>query len=143
MIVFFTWLGIALLAFGLYIFLLWEKNRKRSRFQAKLTILFLLFVLVPTVPLTFFIANLFTRSADLLIMPGIGDALNTSLETIRFQVEERGRTFFTVHPESNSWNTDNLREHSIRLAGTYHSDGDRIVLGRIIQNASASTPDYQ
>ncbi len=141
MIVFFTWLGIALLAFGLYIFLLWKKNRKRSRFQAKLTILFLLFVLVPTVPLTFFIANLFTRSADLLIMPGIGDALNTSLETIRFQVEERGRTFFTVHPEPNSWSTDNLQEHNISYAGAYHPVGNRIIADRSMQNPSTVIPN--
>jgi nitrogen fixation/metabolism regulation signal transduction histidine kinase len=135
-IVFFTWLGIALVSLGIYIFRLWKKNRKRSRFQAKLTILFLLFVLVPTVPLTFFLANLFTRSADLLIIPGIGDALNTSLETIRFQVEERGRTFFTQYPNPEVWKITHLQEQNICSAARYRSAGGSILSDITLVNSS-------
>ena len=83
----------------IYIIIIWRRNRDRSRFRAKLTILFLLFVFIPTVPLTFFIANLLTRSADILLIPGVGEALNTSLETIKIQIEEPGRIFLERYEE--------------------------------------------
>lgn len=143
MIVFFTWLGVALIVFGIYIFLLWKKNRKRSRFQAKLTVIFLLFVLVPTVPLTFFIANLFTQSADLLMMPGIGDALNQSIETIRTQVEERGRTFFNHHPDPGRWSAEQLRQEEIASADVFRISNNRVLPEITLINPSMHTVPHQ
>ena len=86
MTVFLIWIIIAIFVLGTYIYFLWRRNRFRSRFRIKLTILFLLFVLIPTVPLTFTIANLITQSADLLLIPGIGSALDTAIETIKIPV---------------------------------------------------------
>lgn len=119
MSIFLIWISFALLCIGLYILLLWMKNRHRSRFRLKLTIFFLLFVLVPTIPLTFFTANLLTQSADLLIIPGIGSALNISLETIRIQVEEKGKTFFREHADPGSWSREKIENRNLFLVGLY------------------------
>jgi nitrogen fixation/metabolism regulation signal transduction histidine kinase len=121
---FLAWM--ALLAAGLtaYSLLLWKKNRLGSRFQGKLTVLFLLFVLVPAVPLTLFTANLLTRSADMLLLPGIGEALDSSLSTIRLQLEDRGRRFLEANPDPDHWTAALLRKEGLYSAAVFHrSDG--------------------
>ncbi|HHS13834.1 MAG TPA: HAMP domain-containing protein [bacterium] len=91
MTLFWTGILIILLLPAFYMLLLRLKNRHWTRFRSRLTLLFLGFVLIPVIPLVFLSARLITQSADLLLMPGIGRALDTSLETLRMQMEDRGR----------------------------------------------------
>lgn len=127
MIVFLAWIGIAAFLLSIYIIIMWRRNRHRSRFRAKLTILFLLFVFIPTVPLTFFIANLLTRSADILLIPRVGDALNTSLETIKTQIEKRGIQFLQRYEKPADWSLDLLQKEDIHSIGLYRLEGDSVV----------------
>ena len=127
MSVFLVWIAVSALILIAYMSFLWRRARIQSRFRAKLTTIFLLFVLIPTIPLTFFIASLMTRSADLLLVPGIGEALNTSLETIKQQVEERGRRFLEEHKNPNGWSTELLEAEGIHAVGCYRLAGDSIV----------------
>ncbi|MCK4815401.1 hypothetical protein KA005_06500, partial [bacterium] len=140
MTIFLIWIGIAVLFFGLYIFLLWKRNHRRSRFQAKLTILFLLFVIIPTIPLTFFTANLITQSADVLLLPGIGEALKTSIETIRMQTEERGKVFLNKHSEPAKWTSSLLEKENIHFLGHYQLTGDSLTFNRILRHPESPIP---
>ena len=127
MTVYLIWIAVALVFLGMYHFFIWRRNRIRTRFRLKLTALFLLFVLIPTVPMTFIVANLITRGADLLLVPGIGEALNTSLETIKTQVEERGEAFLQSHDDYSDWSIELLEEEGIQAAGCYRLEGNRVV----------------
>ncbi len=127
MSVFSVWMGVAIVLLSACLLFLWKRGRNRSRFQAKLSIIFLLFVLIPTVPLTFFIASLLTHSVNYLLLPGIGGALDTSLETIRLQLEERGRLFLEQFDPSGNRTPDFLREEKIDFLGTYRFDHDSVI----------------
>ncbi len=120
---FFIWLGIAALLLFLFCLRLWIKNRRTARFQARLTILFLLFILTPAIPLVFLTATLLTQSAQLLFLPGIGEALETSLETVRIQLEEGGYRFLDSHPDAETWSPTLLESHKIACAGIAEWDG--------------------
>lgn len=100
--IFFIWLGGALIVLAGYLSLLWWRPRvlfKRTsawpagRFQVRLTIFFLLFALIPAVPLIFLVSSLYTGSMQLLLVPQIQESLQLGLDAIKFQLEERGRLF--------------------------------------------------
>jgi nitrogen fixation/metabolism regulation signal transduction histidine kinase len=138
--VFLIWIGITGLGLVLYSLALWKKNKKQSRFQAKLTILFLFFILMPTIPLTLFVADVLTQSADILLLPGIGKALETSLATIRDQVEEKGRLFFSEHPDPYVWDIHALRKKEIHMAGFYQLIRDSVSTVRVVHLPACSIP---
>lgn len=141
MTVFITWIGISALFLVLYTLFLWRRTRHRSRFQAKLTVFFLLFVFIPTVPLTFFAANLLTRSADVLLLPGIGEALETSLSTIRFQLERRGERFLEQHDDPAGWSPGLLEANGIEVLGCYRGLRDSLITVCEIQHPRVPLPD--
>jgi nitrogen fixation/metabolism regulation signal transduction histidine kinase len=122
-----AWLGTALVLLGFTLIYLFRKGKKRTRFQLKLTALFLLFVLVPFIPLTFFTANLLTRSADWLLLPGLDKTLDSSLETIRIQAEEKGRQFFKKYPDFSRWRQTFLKEKHFSFLGTFQFRQGQVV----------------
>lgn len=143
MTLFLVWIGITAAFLILYTAVLWSRHHRRGRFQAKLTVFFLLFVFIPTVPLTFFAANLLTRSAEVLLLPGIGTALETSLETIRIQAERCGEHFIEKYPERGQWENGLLRREGIQYIGLYEIVGDDEIPLRIVQpQASPLSPDW-
>jgi len=102
--IFFLWFAATLMLLAGYLSLLWWRPRflfkkdrpaaiKSGRFQARLTIFFLLFALLPTVPLIFLVSSLYTRSMEILLVPKIQESLLQGLDAIKFQLEERGRLF--------------------------------------------------
>lgn len=117
MSLFFIWLAVTCLIFFGFCLRVWIKNRHKARFQAKLTILFLAFILIPAIPLVFLSASLLTQSAELLLLPGVGNALETSLETIRSQLERRAEHFLTVNPDPESWDESLFDRESIAIGG--------------------------
>ena len=136
MTLFLVWIGIVAALLVLYVVILWAKHHRRGRFQAKLTVFFLLFVFIPTVPLTFFAANLLTRSAQVLLLPGIGSALETSLETIRIQAEQCGEQFLQKYTEDDAWNRDLLRRESILYVGLFRITPEGAQPLRVIRSPS-------
>ncbi len=114
MTVFLFWTGLLVLSISIYLFLLWRKQRK-TPFRIKLTILFLSFVLLPTIPLLFINAQLVTQSARVLLMPGYEEALTQSLESIRTLSEDRGRIFLKTHPNPSEWLQTDLKTNDISL----------------------------
>jgi nitrogen fixation/metabolism regulation signal transduction histidine kinase len=102
--IFFLWFAGTLILLVGYLSLLWWRPRflfkidksspiQSGRFQARLTILFLLFTLVPAVPLIFLVSSLYTGSMEILLVPKIQESLQQSLEAIKFQLEDRARLF--------------------------------------------------
>jgi nitrogen fixation/metabolism regulation signal transduction histidine kinase len=114
---FLLWTGFLLLALVGYIILLWRSARKRSRFQARLSILFFLFVLIPTVPLILLASFLFTKSTEVLLLPGIEPALNQSLDVMRLQLNQRGQRFFNQYPDRRDLGDDRLEQEGIAYIG--------------------------
>ena len=100
--IFLLWFAGTLLLLAGYLSLLWWrphlpfiKNKKgqSGHFQVRLTILFLLFALVPAVPLVFLVSSLYTGSMEILLMPKMQESLQLGLEAIKFQLEERAHLF--------------------------------------------------
>src|SRR4030042_1837482 len=133
-------MGLVVVIFFTYIVFLWKRRKHRSRFQARLTILFLLFVIIPTIPLIFFMANLLTESADLLLVPGIGDALETSLSVIRLQSEERACLFFKQYPDHLRWSPGLMQSYNITFLGCYRVRGDSLRILRDLRLADCPVP---
>jgi len=126
-----TWLFflilMAFIGLCIYIIIFLYINRRKSRFRVKLTILFLLFVLLPVIPLTFLTAHLLTTSAKYLTIPGISNAIETSIETIRKQTRMKGKTFLNQFPDIKQISQSNLKQYDVDFAGTYYLTKDSII----------------
>jgi nitrogen fixation/metabolism regulation signal transduction histidine kinase len=140
MALFFVWTALISAALTAYCLFLWRKNRTGFRFKAKLTILFLLFVLVPVIPLNLFIANLLTQSADMLLLPGVGEALETSLSTIRTQLEERGKHFIETYPNYQTWSAALLKKEGIFSTCIYQWHKDTLIAQNLIRVPDCGMP---
>jgi two-component system nitrogen regulation sensor histidine kinase NtrY len=140
MTLFFSWMGILSSSLIVYCVLLWRKNRMGSRFKAKLTILFLLFVLVPVIPLTLFIASLMTRSADVLLLPGIGEALDSSLVTIRVQLEEKGKHFIAAYPDQETWSPQMLKKEGVCSVALFRIQKDGFSAQKFVSSPECLLP---
>lgn len=100
--VFFLWFAGTLLILAGYLSFLWWRPRlpfmksaskKSGRFQVRLTILFLLFALVPAVPLIFLVSSLYTSSMEILLVPKIERSLRQGLDAVKQQLEARAHRF--------------------------------------------------
>ncbi|OQX95375.1 hypothetical protein B6I21_05755 [candidate division KSB1 bacterium 4572_119] len=99
--VFLFWILIIAFFLSFYLYLIYRRSPKGFRFQVKLTITFILLVLIPAIPLTSFVSALLTRGVEMLLLPGIERSLSNSLDIIRYQLEERGDIFFKIYQESD------------------------------------------
>ncbi len=88
--IFIFWLAGILLALAGYLAFLWWHPRRRSRFQVRLTTIFLLFSLVPTVPLIFLVSTLATNTADVLLVPEVESAMLKAVAALKAQCEDTG-----------------------------------------------------
>ncbi|MBD3386462.1 HAMP domain-containing protein [candidate division KSB1 bacterium] len=70
---------------------LWHRMRRTSRYQARLFLIFLLFILLPAIPLTLFSGYLVQKSLNLLNLPAVENALEQSMGALREQLLIRGR----------------------------------------------------
>ena len=114
MALFLTWMGILAGALGGYAFFLWRSGRNHARFRMKLTLLFILLILVPSIPLTFLSASLLSRSAETLFLPKILGALQTTSALLQQQEEGACKDFLTG--SAISWNKSVLEEYDLAWA---------------------------
>jgi nitrogen fixation/metabolism regulation signal transduction histidine kinase len=100
--IFFLWFAGTLIILAGYLSYLWwrpdfpftkSKKGRSGRFQVRLTILFLLFALVPAVPLIFLVSSLYTSSMEILLVPKIEKSLRLGLEAVKQQLEARAHLF--------------------------------------------------
>ncbi len=140
--IFFLWFAATLILLAGYLSLLWWRPRllfrkdkpaaiKSGRFQARLTIFFLLFALLPTVPLVFLVSSLYTRSMEILLVPKIQESLLQGLDAIKFQLEERGRLF--EQATRNVTPSPELLQHwQIDFCLLWQRDGDNVQLASAV-----------
>ena len=110
--IFLLWAGIVLSVLLIFCIIIWKKN-SRSRFRARLTIMFLLFVAIPTVPLTLITSSLLSGSVRMLIPGQIGEALLLSLDCLKTQIAETGFQFLLSFPDSTGWQPARLDRQGI------------------------------
>jgi len=111
--IFIFWIIIIALILGIYIWRLYRRSPRGFRFQIKLTIIFFLLVLIPSIPLTFFVSDLLTRGVEMFLLPGVEKSLSQSLDVIKFQLEEKGDNFFQSYPDLKPVNENILKSHGI------------------------------
>lgn len=111
--VFLFWILIIAVILSGYLFFIYRRSPKGFRFQVKLTIIFILLVLAPAIPLTSFVSAFLTRGVEMFLLPGIEESLSSSLEVIKFQLEERGELFFDNFSEVTRVNPEVARKNSI------------------------------
>ncbi len=115
--IFFLWLIVILAILAAYGFFIWRRSGKRSRFQSRLTLLFLAFVLLPTIPLVFLVGSLLNKSSEMILLPGMDQALNASLETIRGQLAEQAELFWRRNNDPHSLQTLDLNDNGLAYVG--------------------------
>ena len=115
--IFFICIGVISVALFAYSLLLWRKSQKRSRFQARLTILFFLFTIIPTIPLTLSVGILLIKSTEMLTLPGVEEALSQSLDMIRLQLDQQGKHILTKLPAIENIDQAYLIQNNIVYAG--------------------------
>ncbi|MFZ5517106.1 MAG: sensor histidine kinase [Candidatus Zhuqueibacterota bacterium] len=120
--IFLFWVIAISLILAVYSWIIYRRSPKGFRFQVKLTIIFFLLVLIPAVPLTYFVSGLLTTGVEMLLLPGIENSLSQSLEVIRFQLEERGHNFFRANPAFRSLTREFLTMQSIAYIAELPAD---------------------
>lgn len=135
MSVYLLWVSLIILALTAYSMIVWNRSAKTSRFQARLTILFLLFILVPSVPLTLLISAFFTENTELFLLPGIERTLEKSQETIRQLVEERAKSFFQRYPEIDELTPAHLEKRNIAFVGLIRLQNENLIKAKQISNS--------
>ncbi len=118
-------MGIFLACILMYLIFL-KISQKSRPFRFKLTLLFLLFVLLPAIPLTLLNVRLLTQSAKLMLLPGLDEAMQHSMETIRRQSEVPGRLFLKTYPDFRQWTEKILAQYQIDCVACYAVQGDKI-----------------
>ncbi|MCK5145783.1 HAMP domain-containing protein [bacterium] len=127
MTIFWIWIILLIIGFTSYFSILKFRHKAHSPFRIRLTIFFLLFVLLPSIPSAFLISQLLTQSADILIMPGMDEALDAGLDAIRQQAETRGRIFLQDHEDSGQWTETTTDIANLHLLGHYRLHCDSVL----------------
>ncbi len=113
------WLFLGVLLLAAFTLLLWWRTTRRSRFQARLTLLFLLFILIPVISLTLLMSYLLLQSNRLLEQPGISGALQQSLQAVYAQLDQMGETLLRQHPALAEKRAHDLHRLGVHHAGTF------------------------
>ncbi|OQX88999.1 hypothetical protein B6D60_00380 [candidate division KSB1 bacterium 4484_87] len=138
--IFFIWLTILSLALAIYLITIYRKSRRGFRFQVKLTIIFILLVLVPAIPLTTFVGALLTRSMQMFLLPGMDETLVSSLELIKYQLEREGKSLLSDFDLSQSKELFFSRKKNALFVAEFEKQGDGIhVLNKMFRNFQADT----
>ncbi len=115
--IFIFWVVLIAIILGIYLWHTYRRSPKGFRFQVKLTIIFILLVLLPSVPLTFLVSDLLTRGVEMFLLPGVENSMSQSLEIIKSQLEEKGTIFLRTFPSKNKIDQDILTINQICYLG--------------------------
>ncbi|MDZ7269675.1 MAG: ATP-binding protein [candidate division KSB1 bacterium] len=90
---FFLWLAIILFLLAGYLAYRWWHPTRRSRFQVRLTALFLLFAIGPSVPLLFVASTLTTSTIEMLLVPEVEATMLQAVQAMKQQLESHAGNF--------------------------------------------------
>ncbi len=114
---FIKWLISILIFAFLFNLFLWLRLRKSSRFQARLALLFFLFVIIPLTPLTLVLGQLVVTSTETFMLPEVEDSLTQSLDAIRRQLNDRGHRVLDSISDFDTINPQVLNSEQVKYAG--------------------------
>lgn len=117
--IFIGWVVIIIMLLGGYSYYLIRRSPKGYRLQVKLTILFILLVLIPTIPLTLVVSGLLSQGLETFLLPGVEESLARSLQVIKLQIEERGLCFLRNHPVWSNIDVKELNKFEILYAARF------------------------
>ena len=133
--IFVFWVIIIVILLGGYTYHLLRNSPKGFRLQIKLTIIFFLLVLIPTVPLLFVVSGLLTQGVEMFLLPGIEQSLSQSLQTIKIQMEDKGRHFLQNNPDWSNIKQEELKKYDLLYAGRYKIiDNEILSLNELLPN---------
>lgn len=135
--VYLLWVGAIFLILTIYSIILWQRSAKGYRFQARLTILFLLFILVPAIPLTLFVSAFVTQNTEFLLLPGIELTFEKSLLTIKTLAEERADLFCQNYPDVTRIRPEILKQNRIAFLCILKLEAQELIK---IKEVSTLTP---
>jgi two-component system, NtrC family, nitrogen regulation sensor histidine kinase NtrY len=146
MTAFLVWIILISLGLSVYSIILWKRAKAGSRFQARLTILFFLFVLVPTVPLTLSVSVLLTKSTELFVLPDIEESLSESLQLMRTQLTQQCSKFLSDYAEPDSVNQQILNNEQISYFGEISQENTKYFITKFaftneINKSAETIPD--
>ena len=139
MLMFLYWLAGILFLIACYLAFLWWHPRRRSRFQVRLTALFLLFAIVPSVPLIFLVSTMATNTADLLLVPRVEGAMLDAIESIKKQFEDTAGRFVQA-VRGKRVTSDLLKRWQMDYYLVWRRDGDGV---RLIEATGKEDPSKQ
>ncbi len=117
--VFLIWLFVILTFLTAYIIFLIKRSPKGFKLEVKLTIIFFLLLLIPSVTLTLIVSGLLTQGVEMSFMPGIEASLTSSIQAIKHQLESRGERFINSIQDTPVINQARLIEHDVTFVGLY------------------------
>ena len=133
------WAGFILAFILAFCAFLWAKSRRTSRFQSRLTLLFFLFAIMPSAPLTLFLGQLLLKNAETFMLPGADESLNLSLEVVKNQLNERGQRFLRSLSSFSAMTPENLQASGFAYGGQITRPPLRLEL-RVTPDAPAVDP---
>ncbi len=86
--IFLVWIAFLTLVTTGVLLYRWRRPQRYSRFQLRLTLILLLFLLVPTVPLVYVAGSAVDQARALLVALPVDDALEQGLEAVRLSLRE-------------------------------------------------------
>lgn len=111
--IFVIWIIVIGVIVAIYLRRLYRRSASGFRFQVKLTLVFFLLVLIPAIPLTFFISDFLTRGVQLFPLPGTEHSLSQALDIIKYQLEQRGKSFLIAHSDDSAMTENLLLNHGM------------------------------
>lgn len=127
MTIFLIWLIIISAALAIYLILLYKKSRQGFRFQVKLTIIFILLVLVPGIPLTAIVSALATKSMEMFLLPGMDEPLLHSLDFIKAQLDKEAMLYFSDFDKSPSAEKFFNQHENVQFIGILRKLNDKFL----------------
>ena len=87
---------------ALLVWLFWH-FKKQSRFQTRLTVLLILFVIIPAIPFAWFTSTMMTRTSEIFQLNSVEEALDKSIRSLRRQFDKNVLSFLqSVNPDNVS-----------------------------------------
>ncbi|MEE4311349.1 MAG: ATP-binding protein [candidate division KSB1 bacterium] len=110
---FLFWIFLIVVSLGGYFYLLIRRSPRGYRLQVKLTTIFILLILIPTIPLTLLVSALFTQGVEMFLVPGVESSLETSLQILKGDLESRGLQFIQHRPADWSAGPEDLEAFDV------------------------------
>ncbi|MBN2010231.1 HAMP domain-containing protein [candidate division KSB1 bacterium] len=141
--VFLTWVGIVALFIAWYLIYIWRKSARGFRLEFKLTLIFILLVLLPGIPLLFVVSGLLTQGVEMFLLPGVEQALSQSLHTVKLQMEEPGHHFLLMHPTLEKVSPQILAEARVDYVREIKEHCGSAQQTIFVQRSHSTAPDYK